>query len=79
MSVNSQVARNQSRQTFDSVFESVGRQSSVFPLGSHYEGGQRMVEYFTGHSKTTKKEAHEYCFIQRHIIYLNINLFNDST
>ena len=47
MSVNSQVARNQSRQTFDSVLESYN-QSPTIP-------GQHLVEWFTGHSLNTDR------------------------
>ena len=45
MSANSQVARNQSRQTFDSVYESTNPITTI--------AGQRMVEWFTGNSLNT--------------------------
>ena len=47
MSANSQVARNQSRQTFDSVYESTNPLTTV--------AGQRMVEWFTGNSLNTDR------------------------
>jgi len=47
MSANSQVARNQSRQTFDSVYESTNQLTTV--------AGERMVEWFTGNSLNTDR------------------------
>ena len=47
MSANSQVARNQSRQTFDSVYESTNPITTI--------AGQRMVEWFTGNSLNTDR------------------------
>jgi len=47
MSANSQVARNQSRQTFDSVYESTNPLTTV--------AGQRVVEWFTGNSLNTDR------------------------
>ena len=47
MSANSQVARNQSRQTFDSVYESTNPLTTL--------AGQRMVEWFTGNSLNTDR------------------------
>ena len=47
MSANSQVARNQSRQTFDSVYESTNPLTTV--------AGQHMVEWFTGNSLNTDR------------------------
>ena len=47
MSANSQVARNQSRQTFDSVYESTNPLTTV--------AGQHMVEWFTGTSLNTDR------------------------
>lgn len=47
MSANSQVARNQSRQTFDSVYESTNPITTI--------AGQRMVEWFSGHSLNTDR------------------------
>ena len=47
MSVNSQVARNQSRQTFDSVLESYNQLPTI--------PGQHFVEWFTGHSLNTDR------------------------
>ena len=47
MSANSQVARNQSRQPFDSVYESTNPITTI--------AGQRMVEWFSGHSLNTDR------------------------
>ena len=47
MSANSQVARNQSRQTFDSVYESTNPLTTI--------AGQRMVEWFSGNSLNTDR------------------------
>jgi len=47
MSANSQVARNQSRQTFGSVYESTNPLTTV--------AGQHMVEWFTGKSLNTDR------------------------
>ena len=47
MSANSQVARNQSRQTFGSVYESANPLTTV--------AGQHMVEWFTGNSLNTDR------------------------
>ena len=53
MSVNSQVARNQSGQTFNSVFESTNSLATLF--SGRYQGGQRMVEWFTGNALNTDR------------------------
>ena len=47
MSANSQVARNQSRQTIDSVYESTNPITTI--------AGQRMTEWFTGNSLNTDR------------------------
>jgi len=47
MSANSQVARNQSRQTFGSVYESTNPITTI--------AGQHMVEWFTGKSLNTDR------------------------
>jgi len=47
MSANSQVARNQSRQTFGSVYESTNPLTTI--------AGQRVVEWFTGKSLNTDR------------------------